>query len=254
MRKALIIQLGLCFGLALFGTVAAQGDGERCANNKKQIAEYEGQVRVLKLIASASQLSYARDIASKLSDAITMNKLLPDYTSSDARVALLYSMNVPLAEADDQKRFQLVARNRIYALIDEIKAQGFAARAERAAGLEQQIAIHKNRLLDLKCDELEKPVDSCTIEGKWQQTYGSVWTVTADGTATEAGLGAATGTASLSGTTMTIEWSHKNGWSGTYRWVMDKECKTGKGKLIFKSGGQGERESNVTHTPPTRPG
>jgi len=95
------------------------------------------------------------------------------------------------------------------------------------------------------------PKEACKITGGWVQYASgigaSTWNVTADGTATEAGLGASTGTARLAGNVMTIEWSHKNGWSGTYSWTMDAACKKGTGQLVFKSGGSGTYASSVTH-------
>jgi len=100
--------------------------------------------------------------------------------------------------------------------------------------------------LDSKKRRTLRPQPFCI--GVFAEGIGpSVWNVTADGTATEAGLGGSTGKAILAGRVMTIEWSHKNGWSGTYRWTMDAACKTGTGQLIFKSGGSGTRVSKVKH-------
>lgn len=55
----------------------------------------------------------------------------------------------------------------------------------------------------------------CKLAGSWPQTTtdvgSSTWVITAGGQARERGLGAAVGTASLSGSVLTITWSTSNG-------------------------------------------
>lgn len=93
-------------------------------------------------------------------------------------------------------------------------------------------------------------ISGCKLAGKWLQVAegvgSSMWTIDDTGKATESGLGAATGTATLSGNKLKIEWV-TGGWSGTYEWQLDPTCsKSVDGILVFKSGGSGTRKSSVT--------
>jgi hypothetical protein len=85
--------------------------------------------------------------------------------------------------------------------------------------------------------------------GQWQQTvqyqgkpYTSTWTLTPRGgdayEAKEAGLGAATGTGTLSGNRLTIEWATTNE-TGQYAW----DVGTGSGTLQFTSGSRADGAS-----------
>ncbi len=76
----------------------------------------------------------------------------------------------------------------------------------------------------------QEPTGACTLAGTWtQQSEGlgpSNWTITADGEATESGLGNAKGKATLSGGKLRIEWNipgYNN--SGYYEWTLDASCK-----------------------------
>lgn len=125
-----------------------------------------------------------------------------------------------------------------------------AARAARADA-ESRLKSASKDLETLGCDRPETEETDCSIEGSWTQYATglgrSTWHVTSDGKAIESGLGASTGTASMTKNVMRIEWSNPNGWSGYYEWTMDAECRTGSGTLVFKSGGTGSRTSTVEH-------
>lgn len=249
MRRSLttvsVFFLFFCFATL----VRAQEPQDRCANNKSYLAFYSKQANTLEFIPDAAQLKKMRDRLSELNKAIAEKTTISDYESDWVRSYLSSALGLPPDAVNaSTERFQILVRDRLNIVITQVVDEGFQSRKERADFARQQIKIHQNRLLDLKCGQPEEAA-VCKLAGKWRQSVGSTWTVTADGTATEQGLGGATGRASLSGLTMKIEWSHPNGWSGTYQWLMDKTCKTGKGKLIFKSGGSGEQPSNVTYTP-----
>jgi len=250
MKRALMTVSAFFLLLCSTEFVRTQEPQDRCENNRRQISEYLAELRDLEIIPTASVLERERKNLSILNKLIAENKILDDYLSVEARKseARLYNMPWRALWEYSTPLFLRALRDRLNILITKAAADGFPAIQTRIKFVNQQISIHDNRLLDLKCGTAEE-AGVCKIAGKWRQSVGSTWTVTADGTATEQGLGGATGKASLSGTTMRIEWSHANGWSGTYEWVMDKTCKTGKGKLIFKSGGSGEQVSNVTYTP-----
>lgn len=125
-----------------------------------------------------------------------------------------------------------------------------AARDE-LKGLQNQIDAAISELEELRCDETGKQESVCSMEGSWTQYAAglgrSTWHVTSDGKAIESGLGASTGTASMTKNVMRIEWSNSNGWSGYYEWTMDADCQKGTGTLVFKSGGSGSRTSTVEH-------
>jgi hypothetical protein len=92
-------------------------------------------------------------------------------------------------------------------------------------------------------------VKSCRLGGTWFQTTETVgsttWTTTADGKAQEAGLGNATGRATLTASVLTITWTTVDGWAGVYRWTLDKTC-SGKGTLSFTKGPRAGETVNST--------
>jgi hypothetical protein len=80
----------------------------------------------------------------------------------------------------------------------------------------------------------------CVLAGSWSQTLervgSSVWTIDKTGHATESGLGNSTGTASLAGNTLRIDWTNPNKWAGYYVWTLDTGCKSGRGTQTFTAG------------------
>jgi len=91
----------------------------------------------------------------------------------------------------------------------------------------------------------------CTLAGIWtQQSEGlgsSTWTITADGEATESGLGNAKGKATLSGGRLRIDWTipgYNN--SGYYEWALDESCK-GSGVAVNTVSGA-KRNTTVART------
>lgn len=80
----------------------------------------------------------------------------------------------------------------------------------------------------------------CVAAGSWSQTLErmgrSVWKIDKDGKATESGLGNSTGTASLAGNTLRIDWTNPNEWAGSYVWTLDAGCKSGSGTQTFTAG------------------
>jgi|GEM_PF-5696717 len=92
--------------------------------------------------------------------------------------------------------------------------------------------------------------NNCALAGSWTQqsesTGTSTWIITADGQATESGLGRARGTATLSGRKLRIDFRTDDGnYSGYYEWNLDSSCNSGSGYLIFTSGATGSRNSTV---------
>jgi hypothetical protein len=87
----------------------------------------------------------------------------------------------------------------------------------------------------------------CQLTGSWTQTTVDVgtttWVITIDDDgkvkAQEHGIGNTSGTASLSGNVLTINWGPTNGYSGVYRWTLDAQC-NGSGSLKFTQVGPGD--------------
>lgn len=85
--------------------------------------------------------------------------------------------------------------------------------------------------------------DQLDLSGSWSNdTPGigtSVWTLTprGDGSydAREAGMGAATGTATFDGSLLQISWV-TGAWKGIYTWSLDADGRTGQGQLKFTAG------------------
>lgn len=74
----------------------------------------------------------------------------------------------------------------------------------------------------------------CPI-GDWNNTIAngsfSVWSVHPDGSATESGLGNATGHATFNGATLHIEWT-TGAWAGNYNIEIDPDCRKGTGTVV----------------------
>ena len=101
----------------------------------------------------------------------------------------------------------------------------------------------------------------CQLAGSWTHTTQDVgsatWDITAGGQAQERGLGYATGTATLSGNVLTIDWTTTNGYAGVYRWSLEATC-NGTGTLTFTKMPPGDNRGNshpstVTGPAPAEP-
>ncbi len=93
-------------------------------------------------------------------------------------------------------------------------------------------------------------LEACKLEGIWTQDTPGVgstdWEIKSDGTATETGIGYAKGIAKLSkDNVLHIDWQTKTGYSGYYEWTLDQNCKSTKGKLVFKTGRTDSLNSTV---------
>lgn len=99
----------------------------------------------------------------------------------------------------------------------------------------------------------------CDAAGRWNfQIDGevsSVYTLTAQGynryTASESGMGNATGTATLTGTRLRIDWTTSGGWAGYNTFELDATCNSGEGSVVFTGGGTGQKRARIQRaTPP----
>jgi len=96
----------------------------------------------------------------------------------------------------------------------------------------------------------------CHLKGDWRQTtagQSSVWHISSDGQATESGLGAAHGTATLSGDVLTIQsFPSDPTFDGIYKWTLGPDCQ-GSGTLTFTNAPRAGQTlpSTVTGPPPT---
>jgi hypothetical protein len=75
----------------------------------------------------------------------------------------------------------------------------------------------------------------------------SIWTITADGTATEQGRGNAQGHAVLFGRTLTITWRISVA-NGNYVVQLNQACTAGTGKVVVLGGFMAGDVKNVTFT------
>jgi hypothetical protein len=94
--------------------------------------------------------------------------------------------------------------------------------------------------------------DGCKLAGNWEQSTPTIgtttWQIAADGAAKEVGIGYAKGRASLSGKTLTINWSTDTGYTGDYVWTLNEGCTAGEGSLIFKKPRTDRLKSSVKRT------
>jgi hypothetical protein len=232
---------------------------ERCSNNRDQIAEYTAEIKEIDFAPTAAALEARRDQLSRLNKLIADGGIPTEYRDASGRetAAAEYGLRVEAATMQPQF-FTYMMRARIQTLIDTAAKRDFSQSESRLTFLRTQRNIHTARMKELKCSEpaSDKPevIGLCSVRGKWSQSTSSVgssvWNVEENGTATEDGLGRATGTASLSGTTMRITWTTSNGWAGVYEWVMDQKCAAGRGKLTFSAGGRAgdSPSSTVSHS------
>ncbi|MFZ5669373.1 MAG: hypothetical protein ACOY4K_07750 [Pseudomonadota bacterium] len=82
----------------------------------------------------------------------------------------------------------------------------------------------------------------CVAQGVWSNVAtdrgSSTWTIDADGTAVESGMGGARGKGSVTGGTLTIDW-RTGGVAGTYSIDLAADCSGGEGTLSFSDGPPG---------------
>jgi hypothetical protein len=81
----------------------------------------------------------------------------------------------------------------------------------------------------------KKSATRCKLAGTWRNQApagNSTWTITADGTATEEGMGSAQGHAKLTGHELVINW-HAPLASGRYVIELNQNCSGGTGKVII---------------------
>jgi hypothetical protein len=84
-----------------------------------------------------------------------------------------------------------------------------------------------------------KPSGGCALASVWQNDVPGVgnskWTITPDGTATEQGMGAAKGHASMSGRTLTITYATAVN-NGVYVMQLNQDCSGASGKIKVTGG------------------
>lgn len=92
----------------------------------------------------------------------------------------------------------------------------------------------------------------CDVSGAWRHTTDgatATWTFTPLGggryQAQEQGLGNATGTAVLVGTSLRVEWTTSDGGAGVFQWNLDPNCLSGRGTVTFTRGVSGTRGSFI---------
>lgn len=80
-----------------------------------------------------------------------------------------------------------------------------------------------------------QPAAGCTLAGNWSNQIPGIgssnWSIDDKGVAREGGMGGATGTATLAGKTLTIEWKTVVGQEGTYVIQLNDNCTAGKGAM-----------------------
>jgi hypothetical protein len=101
---------------------------------------------------------------------------------------------------------------------------------------------------------------SCDIAGQWRMDTANVgqstWTFTPSGgsyAGVEQGLGNATGTAVMNGSSMQLQW-RTGGYSGLVELTIDPSCSAGQGQHIFYSGRAGSEATRWTRIGAAPPG
>ncbi len=87
----------------------------------------------------------------------------------------------------------------------------------------------------------------CDLSGTWKMVVDNIattsWSFTATGggqyRAAESGAGNATGTASVSGNQMVLDWKTANGYSGRHNLALDPNCARAEGSLTVYTGNPG---------------
>lgn len=89
----------------------------------------------------------------------------------------------------------------------------------------------------VRCQNATTDSDPCPLEAVWHQVLegrgASQWTINSRGEAVEAGLGNATGTATLVGRLLTILFEAPTGHAGSYSIVLADDCTKGEGLMQF---------------------
>jgi hypothetical protein len=103
----------------------------------------------------------------------------------------------------------------------------------------------------IKPQHANAPNVTCSLAKVWVNRVsdgrGSIWTITADGTATEQGRGNAQGHATLSGHTLIITWRISIS-NGNYVVHLNKDCTSGSGKTTVLGGVAAGDVLDVTFT------
>ncbi len=167
--------------------------------------------------------------------------LVPVHTSAAAGTAPETREATP-AVVDASTEWSRVDKSSVVELETFLRRHGQSSEAEYA----------RSRMAALK-----QTTPQCNVDGKWEQTAtdvgSSTWILTRSGNnqykAQEEGMGNAVGTAVFVGHRIKIDW-RTGDWSGIYEWLVDAECATGEGQLIFHSGGSGTHRSVARRLPP----
>ncbi|MGE0421553.1 MAG: hypothetical protein AB7O88_04780 [Reyranellaceae bacterium] len=113
------------------------------------------------------------------------------------------------------------------------------------------VAHNGARLTVANCSRSANRKDCSNLAGTWRNMTPlgqSNWALRALGggryEARESGMGNATGTAVLSGTTLTIDFRTGNV-AGRYQWTLDTQCTAGQGTLVFTAGLQGQHATSI---------
>ncbi len=228
---------------------------ERCQNNKTRLAELEIQLQVINADLSASMTKKEmQDARTNLAyvKSVRLNKIMFDRTKFE-RVSAIYNVTYEecfyeVRQGTDHPTDECTTKLEkiIAAKIDKAVPLDRTALLAKKKKIDQQIAAHRNNIIALDCDH--KATGACTLAASWtQDTPGigsTTWDIKSDGTATETGIGYATGKATLNGNKLHIDWKTGTGYSGYYEWTLDENC-SGKGTLVFKTGRTDSLNSTV---------
>lgn len=150
--------------------------------------------------------------------------------------------NLKTLPLDEQLAYQRQVADVIKQARQAAKLTTVEALSGTIALMDTEIEELELRKINKKCQSDLKPAatNTCSFVGRWTHNTPGIgstyWDATADGKAKETGIGNASGNAKMFGRTLRIDWSHPNGWSGYYEWMLDEKCSTGTGFLQFKSG------------------
>ena len=126
---------------------------------------------------------------------------------------------------------------------------GTVGKTDKSISGEQE--YERGRSSAAKAQHVNAPQAACPLARAWSNQVSdgisSVWTISADGTATEQGRGNAHGHAVLSGRTLTITWSITIS-HGNYVINLNQACTAGTGKTTVLGGVSAGDVKNVTFT------
>jgi hypothetical protein len=124
------------------------------------------------------------------------------------------------------------------ALAGELKEQDIGRKFVEIAQTSAQAAkaLRAQRAeMQREYDQTVRQLTSCPLAGTYHNQLAgggaSDWTVDAQGTARESGLGNAIGNASIAGHTLMIQWQTDSGYTGYYRIELDDQCRAGSGQM-----------------------